>query len=293
VTTGIFWLASYPKSGNTWLRSFLTNYLRNNSAPADINELEITPIASARPIFDDFCGVDSGDLTLEEIDHLRPKAYIRWAQSLSYSLNSNGLILSKVHDAYTYLDNGAPLFPLEATRGIIYIIRNPLDVAVSFANHSSSSIDQSIQQLNSKHMAFCKTVKDQPNQLRQKLLSWSEHVISWNSVSNIPRLLVRYEDMACNPMITFSAVIKFVGESLDSELLERAIEFSSFNTLKQQESKEGFREKPYRMESFFRQGKVGSWREVLTHEQAARLVHNHADVMLQYGYLEPNGKLVY
>ncbi|MEJ2083836.1 MAG: sulfotransferase, partial [Acidobacteriota bacterium] len=37
--TGIVWLASYPKSGNTWLRAFLMNFLDPGKRPVDINQL--------------------------------------------------------------------------------------------------------------------------------------------------------------------------------------------------------------------------------------------------------------
>ncbi|NOZ51459.1 MAG: sulfotransferase domain-containing protein, partial [Chloroflexi bacterium] len=72
---GIIWLASYPKSGNTWMRVFLTNYLRDSDEPAEINNLDGGPIASARDIFDRVIGVESSDLTAEEIDRFRPAVY--------------------------------------------------------------------------------------------------------------------------------------------------------------------------------------------------------------------------
>ena len=72
---GIIWLASYPKSGNTWFRVFLTNLLRDADTPASINELESTPIASARGIFDNNIGFEASDLTADEIDRLRPELY--------------------------------------------------------------------------------------------------------------------------------------------------------------------------------------------------------------------------
>lgn len=68
----IVWLASYPKSGNTWMRVFLTNYLRNADTPADINDLEFMGIATARELFDMYAGFESSDLTHEEIDAARP-----------------------------------------------------------------------------------------------------------------------------------------------------------------------------------------------------------------------------
>ena len=66
----IIWLASYPKSGNTWFRIFLTNLLQKHTSPANINELTGGPIASSRQLFDELTGIDSSDLTFDEIEKL-------------------------------------------------------------------------------------------------------------------------------------------------------------------------------------------------------------------------------
>jgi aryl sulfotransferase len=70
MNSGIIWLASYPKSGNTWLRVFLTNYLRDGDQPADLNDLDGGPIASARLAFEEAVGVEASDLTQAEIERL-------------------------------------------------------------------------------------------------------------------------------------------------------------------------------------------------------------------------------
>ena len=69
---GIIWLASYPKSGNTWLRAFLTSF-QSGGQPVDINSMAGGPIASARKRFDDAMGVEASELTQEEIDRYRPR----------------------------------------------------------------------------------------------------------------------------------------------------------------------------------------------------------------------------
>ena len=90
---GIIWLASYPKSGNTWFRVFLTNLRGEEGGPADINKLRSTPIASARGIFDDEAGVEASDLTPDEIDRLRPEIYMHLHKQAEETL------FMKVHDA--------------------------------------------------------------------------------------------------------------------------------------------------------------------------------------------------
>ena len=131
----IFWLASYPKSGNTWMRILLTNYLRRTEQPADINSLDDGPIASARQAFDDHVGVEASDLTQDEIERYRPLVYEQMSEQATEQL------FLKVHDAFTYTRYGYPLISKAATAGVIYLLRNPLDVAVSFAHHSATTVE--------------------------------------------------------------------------------------------------------------------------------------------------------
>ena len=163
----IIWLASFPKSGNTWFRVFLTNLTSDQNEPASINNLERTPIASARGIFDTLTGLEASDLTFDEIDHLRPEIY----QQISDDAEET--IFMKVHDAYTLTSIKTPLFPATASQGAIYFLRNPLDVAVSYAHHSDCTYDQSIAWMGDQSHSFCGKPKRLHNQLRQKLLSWS------------------------------------------------------------------------------------------------------------------------
>lgn len=278
---GIVWLASYPKSGNTWFRTFLANFQSERDQPADINALGGAPIASARGPFDEALGYDSGELTFDEIDALRPEVYRQIAREAKEPL------YCKVHDAYTFLPDGRPLIPPEATAGALYFVRNPLDVAVSFAHHSAAkSIDRLITALGDEQNAFCESSASEPNQLRQKLLSWSAHVLSWVDAPGIRVHVMRYEDMKRAPEETFGRAVRFLRLPEDRGRLEKAIAFSRFEELQAQEERTGFREKVPRAKSFFRKGEVGSWREALSPEQAQRVIAAHATVMRRFGYLD-------
>lgn len=285
---GIVWLASYPKSGNTWFRTFLTNFLRNSDAPANINFLDGGPIASARKPFDDAVGYDSGELTPDEVDALRPEVYMQMAREAEQTL------YCKVHDAYTFLPDGRALIPAEATACALYFVRNPLDVAVSFAHHSGQEkVDGTIRWMGQADHSFCETDASEPNQLRQKLLTWSGHVASWAEAPGIRVQVVRYEDLKLRPEETFAAAVRFAGLPDDAVRVKKAIEFSRFEELKSQEEKAGFSEKMALAKSFFRKGEIGSWREKLTPEQAAKIVADHGEVMRRFGYLDAEGKPVF
>jgi hypothetical protein len=284
---GIIWLASYPKSGNTWFRVFLTNLLRDADTPASINELERTPIASARGVFDNNMGFEASDLTADEIDRLRPELYIHLAE------NATEQLFMKIHDAYTDVADNMPLIPVAATGGVLYFIRNPLDIAVSFAHHIGRDYDSAISRMADDAFAFCRKSDRLHNQLRQKLLSWSHHVLSWVDSASFPVCLLRYEDMKSQPMETFEKAVRFAGLPHNREQIQKSLDFSSFDTLAHQESVDGFKEKSASGSRFFRKGQIGSWREELTEKQAQQIVHDHREIMRRFGYLDENGKIVY
>ncbi len=280
---GIYWLASYPKSGNTWFRTFLRNLRDEGDEPVDINDLSTGSIASSRGWLDHVLGFDTAELDLDEVDRLRPEVY-RWA------LRDKELGYHKIHDAYTLTSEGEPLVSSEATLGALYIIRNPLDVAPSYANHNHSTIADAIDCMGQEKHGLCRSRKSLPNQTRQKLLTWSQHVLSWVDAPNLNCHVVRYEDMLAKPLETFTTAVRFLQLSEYSEKIAKAIEFSDFKVLSQQESNKGFRERPPHTERFFRQGKSGDWREKLTDEQVAKVIEDHAVVMKRFGYLDASGQ---
>ena len=277
---GIFWLSSYPKSGNTWFRIFLANLLNTSDEPIDLNSLNTGAIASARGWADQALGFDSADLSHDDLDKLRPAIYT-W-----HTENSEGISHHKIHDAYTYLDNSQPLIPLEGCLGAIYFIRNPLDVAISFASHSHCSIDQAIEHMGNKEYAFCQGKYRQHNQLRQRLLSWSLHVQSWVTAKDLNLLVLRYEDMMLDPLATFTKAVQFLQLNFSPNDIAQALDHSKIERLQQLEKESGFREKPAKMAQFFRKGVVGDWINTLTSVQIKQIIADHAPVMAEYGYLD-------
>ena len=284
----IIWLASYPKSGNTWFRIFLSSLLGDEKEPIDINNITSTHgIASARNIFDNLTGIEASDLSHDEVDVLRPGLYNR------ISDESNETLFIKVHDAYTFLPDKSPLFPPSATKGIIYIVRNPLDVAVSNSNHNGCTVQQSIEMMGDGNYGLCSKSKKLKDQLRQKMGTWSDHVMSWTNAPEQDVHVVRYEDMKQSPVETFTAAIQFAGLDFDLNAVESAIKKSSFDEMQKQEREKGFKERPFGTPSFFRKGESGSWREQLTTEQVKQIIDNHSSVMLKFGYLTGDGEIVY
>ncbi len=274
----LVWLTSYPKSGNTWMRIFLINYLLNTQTPQDINALEMINHAGTRFIFDGLAGFASSHLTLDEVDKLRPEIF-RHESELTPDLK-----FLKVHDAYVMTARGEPLFPVDASYGAIYIVRNPLDVAVSYAHHEKITIDQIIDRMCYPEAALAIRGDRYMDQIRQKLLTWSDHVRSWQNAP-MPVHVVRYEDMLGDGERVFTEVIRFLNLPDDGDRIRRAIAFSSFDEVRKQESQKKFSERIHQDATFFRKGKAGSWEEELTPEQADRIREAHGDIMRQFGYL--------
>lgn len=274
---GIVWLASYPKSGNTWVRILLSNLIRGSDAPVSINALDPTPIASARHMFDDRLGIAASDLTPREIARLRPRLYEDLARG------ATGPLFLKVHDA-RLAEDGVALFPTTATAGVVYIIRDPRDVAISFAHHMGVTIDKAIERMSQDSFSLAATGARLAAQLEQRLSTWSGHASSWLDHDDFPKHVVRYEDLQTDPSTTLSKLALFAGLTAEPGAIDRAVSHSAFEELRRQEDLVGFRERPPAAERFFREGKAGQWRTGLTPAQVEAISRDHAVMMRRFGY---------
>jgi hypothetical protein len=260
----------------------LSNYFNDTENPVCINELSSIPVASARFLIDESFGINSSELTEEEFADCRREYF----QILHRSLVHTHFF--KVHESYP--SDGEQNFILdEITAGVIYIVRNPLDVACSLANHMDIGVDEVMKHMADETFNFNYTPHKWSSQSPQRLSSWSNHVNSWIENYNGPLLVVRYEDLHSNLHLTVSKMINFLELKLDEKKLNKAQRFSSFSTLKAQEMQKGFREKFPGPNMFFRQGKVGGWRAELTEPQIATIMGDHSGVMRKLNYLDENG----
>jgi hypothetical protein len=291
--TRTIWLASYPKSGNTWFRILVANLSVKNGKPADINDLPTRGgIASARGPFDYSLLIESGLLTHDEIDCLRPSLYEELARGAAddeydKTPGAPAVRFVKVHDAYTLTPRGEPLLGGQrGADGAIVIVRDPRDVAPSLANHNRNSLDEAISFMNNDNAAYCYKKNRQDAQFRQKLTSWSAHIASWLDQTDLPVHLIRYEDLQKDTPTTFGRALDFAGREASAEDIRRAVDFADFAELRKQEEHSGFGElpRPHLGGIFFRRGEVGAWRDELNSEQVARIEAAHAPMMQRLGY---------
>lgn len=262
---GIWWLASFPKSGNTWVRAFLVSLI--SGRPVDINSMTELGgvIASARNLIDDFLGIESADLTDEQQMNIRPRAYEVMAA------DSGQPFCLKVHDRYGLTPSGDPLFPTAVTRGAVYIVRNPLDVAVSLSHYRGVSVTDAVEIMLKQEARLGGRSGRLDHQFPQSVGNWASHLDSWLAAP-FPVHLVRYEDLLAHPEESFGMIVRFMGRTESRDEIARAVEHSSFSRLQAQEAAVGFSaSSPH--SRFFRRGVAGAWRDELPVGQADRIVN--------------------
>lgn len=276
---GILWLASYPKSGNTWVRIFLENLFRNAREPASINELNVVEFGDALPrLYEKLAGRPFVQLTDEEVHRLREPL-----QKLLANRGETSIV--KTHNMICDI-RGIPVIRLEYTMGAIYIVRNIFDVVVSLARHYGTSIEEAVDGICQPTMHG----PSGPNIAEQFFGRWCDHYRSWTSIPGFEPLVLRYEDLRTKPMKAFGRVVKFLKLPADDERIKRAIRFSNFEELSRQEKAAGFKERVRPDQVFFHTGKVGGWRQQLTADQIARLIDVHGEVLRELGYLDKQGR---
>jgi aryl sulfotransferase len=278
----LVWLASYPKSGNTWVRLFLTAYSHPEREEVDINTVDVSLHAGNRDLFDRVIGLEASDLTPAEIERFRPDVYRQLAAEAE---EAEEPLFIKVHDRWRRTPTGGSLFPPEITAATIYIVRDPRAVAPSYANHYGISIDEAIDQMATPDNTISKPLDRLPSQLPQSRGSWSQHVTSWLDQTELPVHLVRYEDLHAAPEAQFAEILRLSGLPVAADQLTTALAQTRFERLQAQEEAASFRERPSSAERFFRKGQADSWREELTPAQIERIETDHGPVMARLGYL--------
>ncbi len=256
----IIWIASFPKSGNTWTRSFLANYFLPEGETLGINELKRFTTADVRQdFFDKAAGRPFRARNFDEWLALRPKVLrlIAGSKPTAHFVKTHCKI-AKVGQI--------PLIPPDVTAGAIYVIRNPFDVAPSFARHLGMDIDSAIDAMQNPN-----AMNASDTNIFEFMGRWDDHVRSWMNAPGLTRHVIRYEDLAADPEAAFRALLKFLQAPVSDAKLRQAIEASSFDRMKKQEEKQGFIERPKHMQSFFTKGRAGSWREDLTDAQVKKI----------------------
>jgi len=272
----IVWLASYPKSGNTWARIFLANYFADRDKALSVNEADRFGFGDS--VWSMYQRVAGPGLDIND----RPRVLSVRNDVLRAIVSNNADVnIVKTHNALTTA-YGFDLFPRQLSRCGVYIVRNPLDVVLSFARHYGIDHEEAAMRMSrSDHLTL-----PVDNQVAQFLASWSDHASGWSTTRLFPVLTLRYEDMLENPVDSFRAMLQHIGFPVDEGRLEKAVRFSSFDEVSRQEKEQGFKEASKFASRFFAVGKAGQWRDLLEPKLARKIRKQQRKMMKKHGYLE-------
>jgi hypothetical protein len=263
----INWLASYPKSGNTWVRAFLEYY---ETGKLDINcmctvkgdeQLYYYQAMTPKPVH---------EFDIYEWALIRPAALSMYL----YMHPERDHLVLKTHNAHAIIGD-MPLFPAFLSGPSVYLIRNPLDIVPSFARHAGKTLTEMIKYMQSDRHAFA--AKEGKRSMIGLLSSWNKHVTAWTSVPDI--LVVRYEDLQINPEYWFTEILKQFGYEINKSKVLETIDAVKLNKLKEYELRDGFKEAG-KGDIFF-----GGKKPRLTSKQIDRIIEGYEPVMRKFDYL--------
>jgi len=272
----IIWLASYPKSGNTLLRTMLSAYLFSENGSFNFELLNNIKQFPAKYHFEDL-GID-----IKNRDEI-VKNSLRAQEPMGKS-NTVGFL--KTHNMLYNFETKYPFTNLNNTLGVIYIVRDPRNVALSYSHHLNKSIEETAKLM---------TVG---NGIDHDIMgNWSENYQSWKNFKKYNRyLLVRYEDLVSNRNEIFIKILKFIFKlrninfSLDNNKFDKMLETTRFENLKSLEEKQGFPEsvkleKTGKRITFFNKGSKRNWSTSLNPTISANLEKVFKVEMIELGYL--------
>jgi len=278
--TSLCLLASYPRSGNTYVRALLANYL---SASDDAVRLKDLPWLAKgehmETVWRDLTGAPPAQRTLEQEWGARAAYFERMRKG------DPGLpVLVKTHTVNASI-GGVPAFSLKEGDRAIYVLRHPCDVAVSWADFYGKPLEAAVDDL----LAPGRYIRGVPDYGYELTGSWGQHVTSWSREGTEP-LLVRYQDLCYQPAQELRRMTAFLGLEPDANRIFRAVEHSSFRRLQQDEAEHGFAEAPTGATSgrFFREGRTGQWREVMREDLADRLYEAYGALIERFDLDAPS-----
>jgi len=275
---GITWLASYPKSGSTWLRMFLACY-QNDGWPINFNHLP------RNLTYADNRDMDYHAVSSHPVENMTsPETLLLRGAVLYKLLTDSGVrsIMVKTHNANVILAS-VILIPPVITKGAVYIVRDPRDMVISMSKWTGDTIDETIDMIGDDHSVL-KNDSGYAKTVFHYLGNWSSHVKSWME-SSFDVTVIRYERLHEDPDHVFTQVLQQIGWEVRPKIVTKAVKCVSFAKMKGFEKKNGFYENPGRPENFFRVGEVGQWKKHLSKKQSSRITKEHGGIMEKLGYL--------
>ena len=282
----IIWLASYPKSGNTWVRSFISALYYNNEGKNDFSNLKRIKQFPTRSVFEKFT---ENTQNVSEV-------YKNWINAQDFLNLDNQIKFLKTHHVNCIIDN-YKFTDDKNSIGAIHIVRDPRNVLLSIKNHYSLLNDEDAKNfiLKEKHwIGFEKTEKDkfEDNTIPTLISSWNLHYKTWkNKTKNY--LLIKYEDLQKDPKKEFFKITEYLEKitntKFDNHKIQKAIETTSFAYMQKLENEGFFNEnaksRSHTKVKFFNLGPKTNWQEYLSDEIIEKINTKFKDEMIELGYL--------
>ena len=260
----ITWIASYPKSGNTYMRLFLASYFYTTTGVIKDFEVINNIFKISRYAFlKNHKDVPSIDEFIKD-PLLVSKYWPKVQKVLSEKIQNNLFI--KTHDSMVSIKNNT-FTNDHFTKCFIYIVRDPRSVAVSYSHHMNISIEKTINFLINKNYII--SYKNNEMTLPEIVSSWGNHYNSWKNFSKKGNgLIVKYEDLLSNPFDEFKKILIFLNNffsfKIDDKKINNSLQSTKFSNLQSMEMKIGFKENPNSSINFFRKGLKNEWKEEIS-----------------------------
>ena len=282
----IIWLASYPKSGNTWVRSFISSILFTKDGDVDLSKLKNISQFPLRSQFTNY---------IDDLQDVK-KVYQNWSNVQNYMNLDNKIKFLKTHHVNCKIEN-FEFTDDNNSLGVIYIVRDPRNVACSVKNHFSlENYDEVKNFLFREHnwlgVITDKKIKPLDNKIPTLISSWKTNYLSWkNKTKNY--LLIKYENLLEDPYLEFGKISKYLENHLnvkfDEKKIKKAIETCSFRNLQQLETDGKFKEqtvdKQNKSVKFFHLGPENDWKKILDKNISREIENKFKAEMEELGYL--------
>ena len=282
----IIWIASYPKSGNTWVRSLLSTYLYTEDGSFNFNLLKKI-LKFPSKIYLKYFTKDFSDIK-------KISEYWISAQERINLFNENKSVLLKTHSALCTLENNS-FTNKQNTQAVIYIVRDPRNVITSISNHYSLSIEESYDfMIDNKKILTSDRWGGEDFGISEVLGSWSQHYKSWQNIKFAPILNIKYENLiddTKNSLITIINFLqKFTDAKVDEKKILKTIKSCNFENLREMEIKQGFDESAYsekleKKVNFFHLGKENNWEKLLRPEMEKKIRTIFNNEMKELNYI--------